>query len=57
MIIVAHGNSLRAVVKYLDNVSDDDILELEIPTGVPLAYELDSDLKPMRHFFLDMPET
>ena len=57
VIIVAHGNSLRAVVKYLDNVSDDDILKLEIPTGVPLVYELDSDLKAMRHFFLDRPET
>ena len=46
VIIAAHGNSLRALVKYLDNVSDADIVELNIPTGMPLVYELDDDLKP-----------
>ncbi|HVN32822.1 MAG TPA: 2,3-diphosphoglycerate-dependent phosphoglycerate mutase [Anaeromyxobacter sp.] len=52
VIIAAHGNSLRALVKYLDNVSDDDIVELNIPTGVPLVYELDADLKPLKHCYL-----
>ena len=48
VIIAAHGNSLRALVKHLDNVSDDDIVELNIPTGIPLVYELDDDLKPLK---------
>jgi len=52
VIIAAHGNSLRALVKYLDNVSDADIISLNIPTGVPLVYELDDDLKPIRHYYL-----
>jgi 2,3-bisphosphoglycerate-dependent phosphoglycerate mutase len=52
VLIAAHGNSLRALVKYLDNVSDEDIVELNIPTGQPLAYELDDDLKPIRHYYL-----
>jgi len=52
VIIAAHGNSLRALVKYLDNVSEQDILELNIPTGIPLVYELDDDLKPIRHYYL-----
>lgn len=52
VIIAAHGNSLRALVKYLDNVSEKDILELNIPTGVPLVYELDDQLKPIRHYYL-----
>ncbi len=56
VIIAAHGNSLRALVKYLDNVSDDEIVELNIPTGVPLVYELDEDLKPIRHYYLGDPE-
>ena len=56
VIIAAHGNSLRALVKHLDNVSDDDIVELNIPTGIPLVYELDEQLKPMRHFYLGDPE-
>ena len=51
-IIAAHGNSLRALVKYLDNISDQDILELNIPTGIPLVYELDDDLKPIRNYYL-----
>ncbi|MDO4219532.1 MAG: 2,3-diphosphoglycerate-dependent phosphoglycerate mutase [Synergistaceae bacterium] len=52
IIIAAHGNSLRALVKYLDNVSEADILELNIPTGVPLVYELDENLKPIKHYYL-----
>ncbi len=52
VIIAAHGNSLRALVKYLDNISDQDIVELNIPTGVPLVYELDDELKPIRHYYL-----
>jgi 2,3-bisphosphoglycerate-dependent phosphoglycerate mutase len=52
VIIAAHGNSLRALVKYLDNISDQDILELNIPTGIPLVYELDDDLKPVRNYYL-----
>ena len=56
VIIAAHGNSLRALVKYLDNISDDDIVELNIPTGVPLVYELDDELKPISHYYLGDPE-
>lgn len=56
ILIVAHGNSLRALVKHLDNVSDDDIVELNIPTGVPLVYELDDDLKPIKSYYLGDPE-
>jgi len=52
VIIAAHGNSLRALVKYLDNVTDKDIINLNIPTGVPLVYELDADLKPIKHYYL-----
>lgn len=52
VIITAHGNSLRALVKYLDNVSEADIINLNIPTGVPLVYELDEELKPIRHYYL-----
>lgn len=52
VLIAAHGNSLRALVKYLDNISDADIADLNIPTGVPLVYELDEDLKPIRHYYL-----
>lgn len=52
VIIVAHGNSLRALVKYLDNISDEEIVSLNIPTGIPLVYELDSSLKPLRHYYL-----
>ena len=52
VLIVAHGNSLRALVKYLDQISDKDILKLNIPTGVPLVYELDEDLKPIKSYFL-----
>src|SRR2546423_2578608 len=56
VIIAAHGNSLRALIKYLDNVSDADIVELNIPTGQPLVYELDDDLQPLRHYYLGDPE-
>ncbi len=52
IIITAHGNSLRALVKYLDNISDDDILNCNIPTGVPLIYELNDQLKPLRNYYL-----
>lgn len=56
VLIVAHGNSLRALVKYLDNVSDDEIVGLNIPTGVPLVYELDKSLKPIKSYYLGDPE-
>lgn len=52
VIIAAHGNSLRALIKYLDNIPDADIVELNVPTGIPLVYELDDDLKPIRHYYL-----
>ena len=52
VLVAAHGNSLRALVKYLDNISDADIMELNIPTGVPLVYELDENLRPVRHYYL-----
>lgn len=52
VLIVAHGNSLRALVKFLDHISDDDIVELNIPTGIPLVYELDEALRPVRHYYL-----
>ncbi len=52
VIVAAHGNSLRAMVKYLDNVSEKDILELNIPTGVPLIYELGGDMKPVKSYYL-----
>jgi 2,3-bisphosphoglycerate-dependent phosphoglycerate mutase len=56
VLVVAHGNSLRAVVKMLDNVSEAEITELNIPTGVPLVYELDASLKPIRSGYLGDPE-
>lgn len=52
VIVAAHGNSIRALVKYLDNISESEIVELNIPTGIPLVYELDADLKPIRHYYL-----
>jgi len=52
VLISAHGNSLRALLKYLDNVSEKDIVDLNIPTGIPLVYELDGNLKPIRHYYL-----
>jgi 2,3-bisphosphoglycerate-dependent phosphoglycerate mutase len=56
VLIAAHGNSIRALVKYLDNISEADITELNIPTGVPLVYELEADLKPIQHYYLGDPE-
>ncbi|MFA7438189.1 2,3-diphosphoglycerate-dependent phosphoglycerate mutase [Castellaniella sp.] len=52
LLISAHGNSLRALIKHLDGVSDDDIVHLNIPTGQPLVYELDADLQPLKHYYL-----
>jgi 2,3-bisphosphoglycerate-dependent phosphoglycerate mutase len=52
LLVAAHGNSLRAIVKYLDNIPDDEIVGLNIPTGIPLVYELDEDLKPVKHYYL-----
>ena len=52
IVVAAHGNSIRALVKYLDNISDSDIVGLNIPNGIPLVYELDADLKPLRHYYL-----
>ena len=56
VIIAAHGNSLRALVKYLDDIGDAEIVGLNIPTGIPLVYELADDLKPLRHYYLGDPE-
>jgi len=56
VLIAAHGNSLRALVMYLDDISESEIVELNIPTGIPLVYELDEALKPIRHYYLGDPE-
>lgn len=56
VLIAAHGNSLRALVKYLDNMTDEAIMALNIPTGIPLVYELDDNLKPIRHYYLASDE-
>jgi 2,3-bisphosphoglycerate-dependent phosphoglycerate mutase len=56
LLLVAHGNSIRALVKYLDNVSEAEITELNIPTGVPLVYELNDEMKPITHYYLGDPE-
>ncbi|MBN2150276.1 MAG: 2,3-diphosphoglycerate-dependent phosphoglycerate mutase [Candidatus Lokiarchaeota archaeon] len=56
VLIAAHGNSLRALVKYLDDMTDEAIVELNIPTGIPLVYELDDDLKPIKHYYIGDPE-
>lgn len=56
VLVAAHGNSLRALVKYLDDISEEEIVGLNSPTGIPLVYELDDDLKPIRHFYLGDPE-
>ncbi len=56
VFICAHGNSLRALVMHLDGISEQDITELNIPTGIPLVYELDQDLKPIKHYYLGDPE-
>jgi 2,3-bisphosphoglycerate-dependent phosphoglycerate mutase len=56
IVIAAHGNSLRALVKYLDNISDEDIPTLNIPTGIPFVYKLDEELQPIEHYYLADPE-
>lgn len=56
VLIVAHGNSLRALVKHLDQVSEEEIVGLNIPTGIPLVYELDDELRPLKHYYLGDPE-
>jgi 2,3-bisphosphoglycerate-dependent phosphoglycerate mutase len=57
LLIVAHGNSLRALIKYLDQITDNEIIELNIPTGIPLIYEIDSDLRPVHHYYLADEDT
>jgi 2,3-bisphosphoglycerate-dependent phosphoglycerate mutase len=57
VIVAAHGNTLRALVKHLDHVPENEIVELNIPTGIPLVYELDADLKPVKHYYLADEET
>jgi 2,3-bisphosphoglycerate-dependent phosphoglycerate mutase len=52
VVVSAHGNSIRALVKYLDGISDEDIVGLNIPNGIPLVYELDANLRPLRHYYL-----
>jgi 2,3-bisphosphoglycerate-dependent phosphoglycerate mutase len=52
IVVAAHGNSIRALIKYLDGISDADIVGLNIPNGIPLVYELDAELKPLRHYYL-----
>lgn len=56
VIIAAHGNSLRALVKYLDNMGEEEILNLNIPTAVPLVYEFDENMKPIKHYYLGNQE-
>jgi len=56
VLVASHGNSMRALVKYLDHISDEDIVGLNIPNGIPLVYELDDELKPIRHYYLGDPE-
>jgi 2,3-bisphosphoglycerate-dependent phosphoglycerate mutase len=56
VVLAAHGNSIRALVKYLDNVADDDIVGVNIPNGIPLVYELNAQLQPIRHYYLGDPE-
>jgi 2,3-bisphosphoglycerate-dependent phosphoglycerate mutase len=55
VLIIAHGNSIRALVKYLDNIPDEEIVKINIPTGIPLVYELDDDLKPLKNYYLGDP--
>jgi 2,3-bisphosphoglycerate-dependent phosphoglycerate mutase len=56
VVVAAHGNSIRAILKHLDNISEKDIVELNIPTGLPLVYELDEQLKPIKHYYLATEE-
>ena len=53
VIICAHGNSLRALIKYIDNLSDEEVTQLDLPTGVPLVYELDEGLNRIKHYYLE----
>jgi 2,3-bisphosphoglycerate-dependent phosphoglycerate mutase len=57
IVVAAHGNSIRALVKYLDNIGDDDIVGVNIPNGIPLVYELDANLKPIKHYYLGDAES
>jgi 2,3-bisphosphoglycerate-dependent phosphoglycerate mutase len=56
LVVAAHGNSIRALVKYLDGIGDAEIVGVNIPNGIPLVYELDAQLKPMKHYYLGDPE-
>jgi 2,3-bisphosphoglycerate-dependent phosphoglycerate mutase len=56
VLICAHGNTLRGLIKYVEQIPDDEIAEVNIPTGVPLVYELEDDLHPIRHYYLGDPE-
>jgi 2,3-bisphosphoglycerate-dependent phosphoglycerate mutase len=56
VLIAAHGNSLRALVKHLDNMSDEDIVKLNIPTGIPLVYEFDANMRPVKHYYIGDPD-
>ncbi len=56
IVVAAHGNSIRALIKYLDNIGDDDIVGVNVPNGIPLVYELDANLKPIRHYYLGNAE-
>ena len=56
VLVAAHGNSIRAMVKYLDGISDSAIIDVNIPTGIPLVYELDEELRPIKHYYLGDPE-
>ena len=56
VLVVAHGNSIRAMVKYLDGVTDSAIIDVNIPTGIPLVYDLDDELRPLKHYYLGDPE-
>jgi 2,3-bisphosphoglycerate-dependent phosphoglycerate mutase len=56
VVVAAHGNSIRALVKYLDQISDNDIVGVNIPNGIPLVYELDAQLRPLRNYYLGDPE-
>ena len=56
MLLVAHGNTLRGLVKYAEQMSDQDVVDLNIPTGIPMVYELEEDMKPIRRYYLGDPE-
>lgn len=56
VLVVAHGNSIRSIVKYIDNISDEDIMGVNIPTSIPLVYEFDDNVKPIKNYYLADPE-